>query len=470
MNALTKVAILLILALLAAPALAGQGPDQEPADVLTLEKAVQLALEHSLQIESSLYEKDAAKWGKWEAVSGWLPKVRFDSSVTRMDEDTVDRLNIYTDSTRELADLYGFDPDEIEPAAYDNTYSSSLSVIQPVTNGGAEVGAILAARALHAQKRHAYADARSKTVLDTKTAYFNVLKARALLEVANESHRLAQETLRMFDARYSVGEVSRADVLRWEAQAAKAENALLEAGNGLEVAKITLANVLGIDLDVRYELERLPEKADLDSFREVLRDADVDRELNAAQMAERFQEHPGIQRMESVVDAAGGNRVIAWSSVLPRLNLAYTYSWETDDDPDLDGQESWTLSLALQMPLFQSLTGAFKIAQARKNYKLAKVGLKSYERGFMQQAYAYRLGLRSAYLRILAAEKERKFADENLKITMSKHELGMASNLQLVDAQLAFNQARSSYIDAMSDFYVAAANWEYLTIGEKNKE
>ena len=71
---------------------------------------------------------------------------------------------------------------------------------------------------------------------------------------------------------------------------------------------------------------------------------------------------------------------------------------------------------------------------------------------------AYRstqLKLRGAAKRITSAKKVLEEADENLEIMQNRYEVGLASNLQLIDAQIAHRDANMNFINALYDFLLA---------------
>ena len=87
----------------------------------------------------------------------------------------------------------------------------------------------------------------------------------------------------------------------------------------------------------------------------------------------------------------------------------------------------------------------------------------------MQQSLSARLSIRSAFLRVRAADKEIASARENLDVVKTRASLGEATNLELLDAQLSYVTARSDFASAVSDFQTARAQWEYLHVKDQKK-
>ncbi|MCZ7585829.1 MAG: TolC family protein [Deltaproteobacteria bacterium] len=172
--------------------------------------------------------------------------------------------------------------------------------------------------------------------------------------------------------------------------------------------------------------------------------------------------HPGIRQADSTVKLSESNRLLAVSDVLPRFNFLFDYQWEANDTLELDGDEQWTATLALEIPIFQGLTGAFGIAQSQKQFLAAKLRRDDFRRAFLQRAYSAQLNMRSATQRVVAAQKELAFAKENLDVVDARRQIGAASNLDLLDAQFSYIRAKSRAVTATADLQIARAEWEYV--------
>lgn len=92
----------------------------------------------------------------------------------------------------------------------------------------------------------------------------------------------------------------------------------------------------------------------------------------------------------------------------------------------------------------------------------ARTEKRDFERTFGQQVYAAKLQIETAYRKLEAANKQVDFAGENLRNVEGKMEVGMASNLELLDAQVTYNGARADRVKAVSDYYIALSAWEYI--------
>ena len=437
----TLLVLSLFLFLAASPAL---------AEELTLAGAIEMALESNHLVRAAAYDTSAADWGFRRSFSSWLPRVYFNTTWSRPDPDTLDA----ADEAYETMRLFDT---SAERTLYENNYSSSLSVIQPLFNGGVEYFAIRAASISRDRARLTEEDARLQIILQVKKIYFGALKSKALLRVAEESLLLARESLKMMRARLEVGQVTRSEVLRWEAEVATAEGARVEAENAYAQTMMQLANILGRSINEEFELPALPEDVEpADLLRaEQATSAGVDVPLQVSR-------HPSVRAMAGNVELAEVENRQTWGTLLPNVNFSYTYNWQTNDTMMPDEDTSWTMGIGVEIPLFQGLSAVTGIGQTRRQVESVRLQVEDYRRNFVQQAYAARLNLRTARLRVLSARKARRHSAANLEIVQSRNQLGMVTQLELLDAQLAYKRAQSQLIAAVSDFYIALADWEYV--------
>lgn len=420
---------------------------------LTLTRAIDLALEKNRTTIADSYDKDAAKWGTAASVSNYLPKVYFTSSWSRID----DRRFEDAQEEAELAQQYGIDSE-----AWQDTYTSSLTLTQPIFNGGRELATILYANSYRKERSYNALNTRLSLVKDVTRVYYSVLTAKHMMFVTRESVALAAESLKVAQARFDINQIHRGEVLRWEANKAEAEVALIEAENTYEKAIISLANLLGVDLTKKFALISWTDKMVDEDLAKIESET-----LSGFPSSGEIGQHPSMKQVDESVYMSKVDRFSSIGNVLPSASFTYNYGWGTDDTIELDGEQFWTAGISVQIPLFQSLGGAFGIVQSHRTVQKAKTLREDARRGFMQQLHIARQNISTARKKVFASRKSQQYATENLSIVSERHKLGMSSNLNLIDAKYAYTQARSKSISAVGEFYQALAEYKYLTTVSK---
>lgn len=431
-------------------------------DLLSLDQAVKVGLQHNPGLQAAHQNTASARWAERRAYTRWMPKVAANSGYTRLDKQTVRRANVFTDIGRQLGQQFGgpgFDPEDIKPAAYRNTYSTSVSVIQPIYNGGAEWAGIRMARSGHQASEYALRNTEQEVVLKIKQAYFNVLKAQELVHLMKEAAASTREHVTHVERMYKVGMRNRADVLRWEVQRAEDEGNIVQAENGLAIAKAALNEAMGVPLEMEYTLEPIAEEDH------------VQGDLSAEEIAQAVRTHPSVQATQAAMDLQKASVHLAWSGFQPKVNFAYIYSWEQDDDLRPDGDKTWSASVQVHFPIFSSLGDYVEVKKAKADLRMAEATVQQVKQGIYLQATSAALNVKAARTRIEIARKAVEHAEENVRVVQSMYEVGTVSNIDFIDAQLAHTGARINAINALYDFYIAEAALERaLGRGEETAE
>ena len=141
----------------------------------------------------------------------------------------------------------------------------------------------------------------------------------------------------------------------------------------------------------------------------------------------------------------------------PKINFAYTYSWEQDDDLRPDGDKTWSASVQVNLPIFSSFGNYTEVKKAKADLRKAQARVREVEQGIYVQATRAALNVKAARTRIGIARKAVEQAEENLRIVQSMYEVGTVSNMDFMDAQLAHTGARITAINALYDVHIAEA-------------
>ena len=421
------------------------------AEELTLEQAIKLALENNQLLQASEHNTAAAEWAFRRSISSWLPHASFQWGWSHPDPRTFDRANQSFLTMRRYSS-------SAQQTLFEDNYAASVQVVQPLFNASSEYLAIHGADINERIARLTEADQSLQLVRKVKQAYYNAGRSQAMIRVAHESLRLAQESLKLTQARVEVGQAAESELLRWEAQVASAEGAVLEAENAYAQSIMALAYLIGRPIEGSYQLAELSRDVSPDALTAAERAAGAGE--NTTLTVDR---HPSVRAAVGNIDLAEVEYDRTWGSMLPSANLTYTYDWATNDTPLPDGERSWTLGVGVSLPLFQGFGAVTGMLQTDQQVQSARLQVEDYKRTLLQQAYAARLNLRSARLRVITAQKAVKSAAANQDLVRSQMEVGIATNLQLLDAQLALRNAQSDLLNAVADFYSAMADWDYVT-------
>ena len=144
---------------------------------------------------------------------------------------------------------------------------------------------------------------------------------------------------------------------------------------------------------------------------------------------------------------------------MPTVAVGGGYEWGTAGFSGFE-KDDWTVYGTVSWNLWDGGVTDAKI-------KSANAGLKSAEELLLQTRETIELEIRQDYLNVLsakeqirAAEASVEQAEEAYKIATVRYRSGVGINLDVLDAQLALNQARTNYITALYNYNIGLATLE----------
>lgn len=338
----------------------------------------------------------------------------------------------------------------IFPNIPDN-YRARLGAAVPLYTGG-RIGSLV--EAASAEKAAAGKDLESATaelVLETSTAYWSLVTAR-------EAERVLGEALAVYDAhledaenRERFGLAARNEVLAVRVERERAELSRLQASSGAQLAGANLARLLGVT-DLRIEpsdpLERqLAAREDLEA-------------LVAAGLAGRAERAAQLARLQ-----AGEARVRAERAArLPQIQASAGYDYANPNrkilPPEASWNESWDASLNLSLNLFDGGRISANVARANARANAQRLQLEDLDRRIRLQVTQRHIELRSAEAGIDLADRNLDSARENRRVAADRYREGLIPSAELLDAELALQQAGLDRIEALAQARLARARLE----------
>lgn len=326
-------------------------------------------------------------------------------------------------------------------------YSNGLDVKWVLWTGGQVEGLIDAARYQRDAAEEAVYLQEAQTKLDATSAYYQYLEAINLADVSQESVNNLTGHLTNVQQQYNAGIVAKLDVLSSNVSLANAKQSYITAKNARDVAEANLANIMRIPMNTKLVPAdtHFPEPEFTISMDQALAAADANRwEIARAQYAY-------LAAKEQVKVAKAGH--------MPSVQVGGGYNWSDTDFPGFDNK-GWSVTGGLSWSLWDGGATNAKI-------KSAEAGLAAAEETLAQARESIALEVRQDYLSIQAAKEKIRAteaavaeAEEAYKIATVRYKSGVGINLDVLDAQLNLNSARTNYITAMYDYNVGLATLE----------
>jgi len=418
------------------------------SEELTLEESIKIALDQSLSIYSAKEEIKAKEFEELSAKADFLPKLSSSYTYTRLDNGTVNDATYTTYPYNPLTRSHF--PRSVSPLDT-NTYQFNITVTQPLFTGWRltilrEI-ASLGVDTAKIQKEAAIQD----LVLNVKEAYFGILKAEKLENVAKQAVEQLKANLVVSQAFYDEGIIAKNDLLQTEVQMAQARQNLIKAKNGVEITKSLFNKLLRRGLNQRVKIKDI-----LDYYPiSLLLDQCIEK---------AGQNRPEIKEVSLNVMSAEKAIDLAKSSYYPSVTLVGNYQREADDillgsgpgeDPD-----NWTITLKGEWTFWEWRKKRHDVAAARAKLAKANYILNEIKDNIQLEVKEAYLSLREAEKNIQVAKKAVVQAEENFRMNEERYKQQVATSTDVLDALTLLTQARTNYFNALSEHNIAWARLE----------
>jgi outer membrane protein TolC len=343
------------------------------------------------------------------------------------------------------------------PNRQQSFWNAGIQVNQLLYNGGAVNAALDIARLSESNAFHQLDATIDATVFLIREAYYNVLVTRSLISVREATVKLLQEELQNQERRLNAGTVTRFNVLRAEVELANAQPPLIRARNLYKISLVNLAKLLAIDYDAAQleppfkvigELSYRPTNFKLE---EVLRAAASRRpEIQLA------NQQIAIQRRQLTIDRSG---------LLPRVSAFAGYDVISDrNKSNFDATNpGWSVGLQGNWNIFDGFRVAGKLEQTKANIEIAKLDADQTQRDIDAEARQAYYDFVEARELILSQQKNVEQAVEALRLANSRFDVGAATQLDVLNANVALTDARTNELEARYDYNIAVSRVERVT-------
>jgi TolC family type I secretion outer membrane protein len=415
-----KIWLLVLLLIMSGKSLPAEDTIQK-GDVLTLQQCVDIALKNhpAINAAAGTIRQSESKIG--QARAGYYPQINIQSGYSRI----------------------GPAPTSLRSDPY-NYYSNSLNLNQTLFDFG-KTSSSVDIQTLTKQSAEAdFQNTAASLVLGVKEAYYSFLKAKMSEIVAKETVNQFQQHFDVAEMFFETGKSSKIDVTSAEVNLSNARIQLISVQNALHIARVTLNKAMGLISAPEYDVEEqfYLEKISI-SFETAL--------------AQAYENRPDLLSTGLKKEALEKGIDLNKKGYLPVLsgNAAYGYA---GDDTSMD--KSWNVGVALAFPLFSGLSTKYAVDEARANLDVARANEESLRQSVYQEVQSAWLNRREAFERIEAGRIIVRQAEENVELAKGRYETGVGNSIEITDAMIKLNNAKMTYITALSDFSVAQARLE----------
>lgn len=408
----------------------------------TLDRCVEYALEHNIDIKRKELAKEEKEVGVSEGKWAFSPSLYFSTSGTGSTGRVLDQTT------------YEFIKNSVVGSS-----SSSLSGTMDIFSGMKRVYALQRSKIdLLAEEENIQSlryDVRKKV----SAAFLAALCAESDLKSALQTKVLLEKQFERISVLVQTGRVTESDFMQAKALLFAAESDVATAEGAVETTKMELCQLLEISDYTTFSIEE---------------DSDVELKEEPLIRTERsVTSRPEYQAAGLDIEVARKNLAITRSAFYPSLSLSAGYgsSYSTArqksiQNPDgtfryeaypfmeqyLDNRSSY-VSLSLNIPIFNAMSTRNAVRRQKIAVRDAEYALQQTEKELNREYMQAGIDCRTAYKKYLAAQEQLRFAEESERQVRERYELGASdfnawntAATELAKARYDLSEAKYTYI------------------------
>ena len=395
---------------------------------LSVDECVRIALENKAAVKRAEQDTKIAQLNRVSAIGMLLPTVRASNSFSE---------TTYGNSSLSTSENYG----------------AGISLNQNLFNSGNNARNVRQSNNNYLIAKENERQSKSRIISNVYTYYYQFLKNKELFTIAEKNLELSSRQLELVERRYNLGSVSKTDYLKASVQYGTAKSTLLSRKLNRDNSEQTLKNSMGL-LEQDIELK--------------IRDK-VNIELIIPDFNEAYEimvgNSPELRILDAQIETAQLNLRSSWGSSLPSLNLSVgmnAYSNEQVTSEFFNDNYIKSANLTLSIPIFSGLKNRNSVEISKIRFGQSKMMYDSSRKDAKVSLSSLINTLKNYEELIPIYEEVLISAEEDLRLAQNKYELGSATILELLDAQLAVLQASSTLVTTKYDAAMQLANLDGL--------
>jgi outer membrane protein len=377
-----------------------------------------------------------------QALSGYKPTVSATASVNSEITSTLVKSNVLGATTYTRSNV-GSAPSSV-----------GVTINQTLYNGFQTANKVRQAESNTSAAREALRVAEQTILLSAATAYMDLLRDGALLELQRRNVEVLQEQLRQTRDRFDVGELTRTDVAQTEAQLAQGRATVLTAESQYARSRASYRQFIGVEAGALQP------------------GSPVDR-LTPQRLGEAIEiaraRHPSVGVAQFGIDAAALQVKINEGALYPqaRLQAGANQAWDVNITQNALQQFNAFVQGQITVPIYQGGAEYSAIRQAKEAVGQKRMDL-DVARDTAQASVVTAWGaLEAAKAQILATQAQVAASEIALNGIRAEARVGQRTTYDILVAQQTLVNARTALVTAQHDRVVASYTL-LAAVGELN--
>jgi outer membrane protein TolC len=290
--------------------------------------------------------------------------------------------------------------------------------------------------------QYSYQSDRDLVVFTTGNAYLLVISDGATVDAIRAQVKTAQALYQQDEDQNKGGVIASIDVLRARVELQTQQQRLIASENQLAIDKLTLARVIGLPTGQDFQLTDSVPYAPLGNITQE----------QALQQA--YTKRPDYLSAQAQVRAAEFTGQAVAAENYPTLSTGTNYG--DIGSPNFGTSHgTFTFAVTLNIPIFQGSRVRADKLQADSALQQRRAELADLGGQIDDQVRSAFFNLKSSSELVAVAKSSIELADQTLAQARDRFEVGIADNLEVVQAQESVAAANQSYIASLYSFNLA---------------
>jgi outer membrane protein len=432
-------AVTAVLLACAVPLLGPSVARAEPAP-LTLEQAIEIALQRNFDQRRALYTAGQAEQDKTNARAAILPRLDFNASATKSRIGGGNIIGtIYQPLTGQTLTQYA-PPVQIYPS-----YALGFQVRQLLFDGGKWWNNLAAADANLAGSRANLEEQKLNTVYNTEQRFFELVRQQRQLQVLAEAAARSRDQAGFSQRLFEGGKATQADVYQARANRDTDEINRLGQETRVELARQDLAQMIGVDPSEPLTVIEPPglqvEPAAPGNAQELVQKA--------------LSSRPAIKAFALFVEAQRKTLAASRGDYYPVASLNGSFQRQSRDFGDVTAAPEKVSQLSgsinLTWNLFQGFATDAAVRRQEYQVALSENDLMNGRRGVASDVERAVAQLAGAGAQAGVAAQAVATSKDGLSFARARQQVGLGTQLEVRDAELKLTQSELSRVNALID-------------------
>ena len=406
---------------------------------LTLDKALEIALDENPTIKVAAEEIALKKVASKEAWQSLLPEASLNGSLDHTIKAAEMKLN-------DMSFKMGQDGT--------NTANAGLSINLPLF-----APAVYRAMSMTKTDIELAVEKSRASELDlinqVTKAYYQLMLAQDSYEVLQGSYKLAEDNFNVVNAKYQQGAVSEFDKISAEVQMRSIKPNVISAANAVTLAKLQLKVLMGITADVDIKTDDNLTNYESMLFANQLKEEDMSLDNNTTMK----QFELNMKLLEKNVKSLRTN-------FIPTLSMSFSYQYQSLYNPNINffdytWSNSSSLMFNLSIPLYRA-SNFTKVKSARIQMRQLDWNRIDTERKLNMQVVSYRNNMTASSEQVVSNKENVMQAEKAVQIAGKRYEVGKGTVLELNSSQVPLTQAQLTYNQSIYDYLTAKADLDQV--------